>query len=313
MKTRNALIVLAVLVIGILSWTKFRDPPDVPATEEQPKPETRSRSGLLSPGLAPQLGSSSVELLGTPVPKEAQPYMAQAVQSSLMIEHELRKLPTNSVGRTLLSGLSRRLFVEDYRYAAYATGALDHNDAVEIYEQLLTNLKEKKAIDPLESVEPVLLPGTTRMADYYMPKLEDPMFKEVWEHVVQYDPVGTTDVFKDALLFAGLNSEMRAWIEEKEEERRQVIQRHAAYVNDLVNSEGLSAADRRSLFDNVDTSALRDIYNSIENNLRDYHAVQSAYRNIFTKRFWSKGVDPAVLDSLVTIDVMPIGEAVTVP
>src|SRR5262245_46220095 len=59
-----------------------------------------------------------LQMIGGSIPGDAKPYLVRAVKSAQLIEKTKREFVANSHGYQQLQALQRKLFIDDYTYAA---------------------------------------------------------------------------------------------------------------------------------------------------------------------------------------------------
>jgi hypothetical protein len=89
---------------------------------------------------------ADIEILGLAaanIPPESFGYLKQAIRTAGHIEIEKRRFSSAaSLGSNILHGLQRKLFVDDYNYAALVTGQLDLKMSDATCSNVMYNLKK---------------------------------------------------------------------------------------------------------------------------------------------------------------------------
>jgi hypothetical protein len=248
-----------------------------------------------------EAGSDPIlHLLGGTVPAEAQPYLIRAVQCAQIIEKERQVFSSNSGGPSQLDGLQRKLFMEDYAYAALATGKLDASQAGAAYEKLSANLKASPvapSVTPVKDPLPVDQYAADKLNAHYMTMFgsENDSYSNVWRAVSSFSPNATqTDLFMDALAYAALRCEAATWIETEKQHCQETLARMAKTMDDPARSA-------------VAMKSYSDLSN---NEVNDLMLLQEAYRHVFAFRFANNhGLDPIpimpVLDKIIVHNIGP--------
>lgn len=259
---------------AVLSWAK-RPGPAEPAPSSMP--------GTVREPL--------VDSLGEFASPQAEPYLVRAVQTFRFIEQVKRRFPEQSLERDLLDSLASKLFSNDYRYAARATGALDPEQAQVAYQKL------KAQADGLpDHYEPLAVftlapgPAAPLLAESHarMMTNPNPAYRRVWEIVEQYDPYANqTDLWKDALFYAASHAMLNDWM------RREMK---------LLETYTLPGADES--FRQLAEQGFRD---SVMEVLDHMTQAQAAYQEVFAERFRARGLDPELAEALKDLNMGDVG------
>ena len=302
MNSRVLWIAFAVAVIVIILVRPGRQPEPEPIQNAAPEVErqgsrvAQARPAALDlPARPPR--HPALDLLAEPAPSAAQPFIVRGIQTVQLIEQHRRRFPKDSHGARLLEGLARKLFMDDYRYAALATGEMDAAGAEAAYDALAARVSATTVypaefdmsvdLEPVELSDHDLPPLTVeRMAEHhaaFMSNAANPVYQTVWAAVEPYDPSAQTDLYKDALLFAAQHAEMTEWIDREKKELLVAIDRMGEISSDPDQFER-SMQSHREMTDRM---------------ISEYAYVQEATQQIFEERFRARGIeDPEFIQQL---------------
>lgn len=298
MKTTNLQIAACVILIIMTALVVVRitnTPPAEPAVAKDSTTLVATKSSARALAVRSSIASRAVpqdpilNLLPEQVPPASQPYIVRAIQTVQLVEQERGQFPAGSHGDRLLAGIGRKLFMDDWHYAALAMGELDPAQAEAAYQALMPNASntvERPVVtgagQPVR--EPVQLAQTqlpaaasealTEHTTGMVNATHNPVYGQVWEQVKVYDPHAQTDLFKDALLFTAMYAQMNEWIQQEAVTRAET---YAQLTQLDVNPDQL----QRSV----------ESYQDISDNFTaEYGAVQASLQNVFLERFRSRGI-----------------------
>ncbi len=309
---RTAVLVILVTVALLLVFSNKRERQKVlEAREDQTLIHTMVQAPIRRAANAerqvpsePEL-DATLQLLGEAVPAEDQPFMIRAVKSAQVIENEKRTFPKNSPGDRLLDGLQRKLFIDDYTYAALATGKMDSTRATEVFGKLVEKLRQLQHV-------PVQLPSeeaarsdnhvADRMSSHYQALLQSQNegYSNVYKTVSAFSPnVLSSDLFKDALAYVALRTEVNEWMDEEIKDRQTVLARQTEHIKNA-QLAGTSSANYEAVSQSQVANLMR---------------VQGAYHNVFSFRLADNhGLEAGpVLTELDKLKLAGVGPELIVP
>lgn len=153
MSLKKAVIICVMLIaiVGAFFWfLERKTDPQMRLDENQsnltPNPTRLSQSNNLTVAESVDRSQKNViELLGgdaRTLPADALSFMQKAVSCAILIEQRKRAFEPRSPGYVMLDGLQRKLFIDDYCYAALVTTKLDRSGVNGIYSNLLQRLAQ---------------------------------------------------------------------------------------------------------------------------------------------------------------------------
>jgi hypothetical protein len=250
------------------------------------------RASLSTPASA--MADPRLEWLAEPVPPAAQPYLIRAVETARYARREASQFSEGSHGQNLMIAVGRKLFIDDYRYAARATGTLDPERGQEVYDRFQENVTNQPIVE-VRLPEQALPPGFAAelLAEHYeaMFRNPNPVYKEIWEIIAPYDPGAETDLLKDALGYATLYMQVEEW-------RGQIV--------DMQHEEAIRSAELAQ--DPTVMQTRIDSFNELgDARLSEYVFLQAALQNLFMERFRSRGIEPEIIHSLRGLPMDGVG------
>jgi hypothetical protein len=199
----------------------------------------------------------------------------------------------------MLEGLAQKLFVDDYRYAARATGLLDPENAEKAYTDLRANLDALAKAPMVDGYSAMPAYGTIdSLSEHYAKMLEatNPAYRQVWDVVADVDPSGQTDLYKDALAYTVLHSQIDEWVEDMVAQQEKVW----SSLTEIHTGDKLT----ETIQQHIDASEVL---------VDAYRELQRAYGIIFAERFAMRGADPNLVTKLSNITASNIGPELKIP
>jgi hypothetical protein len=268
-------VVMAVLVVLVRLQSSREPETEIGESDAQPAARiVENRQSSMRPSIAkPQRKDSVLEILPTPVSSPAQTHLVWAIQSVQIVNRERQKFENGSQQERMLASLGKKLFVNDYRYAALATGAVEAEDAEPVYTAITGNMDTLPPPEQLYTPDESMA-GSPTLSERYqtLVKSSNPAYREIWSLVSHYDPAGETDLFMDALIFAAFNSSLDNLI------------RIAAESADIEESEHPQGGPGSSSW-----------------NVGSWRLAQDSLRNVFSERFNARGIDPLMIIALTQV------------
>jgi hypothetical protein len=160
------------------------------------------------------------------LPDRAQRILQNALKSFELAELEKRRAEPGSYTQTLVAGCQRKLFLDDYNYAALISGG-DGARASGVYSNLLEQAAsmsdadlERQFSEPLDQVSSSGHEGAEQMQHFYSVALSSPNpgYSNVLEalRLVAPDDPTTSDLLKDGLTYVSARTQIAREIKERE-------------------------------------------------------------------------------------------------
>jgi hypothetical protein len=233
MKTRhrNALLAIALLVLMALVLVV---PPLAQREAIAPRfPRAGIRviaiiNRLYGPTKSRAYTGPMTNFLGQSIPLPAEPYLVSAVKCARQVDAEASKYPTSSHPYQSLKALEKKLFADDYAYAALAGGSgMDRTNALAAYEKLAVQAVPDRTA-PLARI-----PEASPDLEIYYSGIVNEGRTDAYSKIVQAlgkytrkNPLAT-DLFKDAALYAGLREQANGWMKQVQSETDMLSKKQA--------------------------------------------------------------------------------------
>lgn len=207
-----------------------------------------------------------------------QSLLDRAMSTALFVEKERRMFPPNTNGERLLAGLQRKLFNDDYLYAALITDRVDPSKVETVFEGLRELMAREAATAETNMVRPSLSQASSgpavqhRWRSHYQALLEssNPGYRNVLKALDAHTSGAMdSDLFKDAALYVGLRTTLQGWGQTERQETEELIARLTEQIPD-------AELRAKSIAGYVQVSQ------DAQEHLR---SVEDAYRRIFRFRF----------------------------
>lgn len=304
------LILLSAVLVFLWSTRVFnRRDPDAITNESSPT-NSEAEPGATRVALRSSALKESTDpyeqLFDEEVPLEVRRILASSARCAKLIAQERRGFAKNSPGDRLLHGLQRKLFVDDYAYACLLTDKLDPEKAGKAYDEVTRKLEGFPDQPPVSggsgNPRPTDSVSVERMQEKYAEMLnsQNPGYSNVLTLVAGYNAsVLNTDLFKDALSYVGLQTEVRQWIDVELEDTRKSLAKLRTGIKDAAR---LASA----------VSGLEDLSQGMVN---DFQRLQASYRTVFTFRMVENhGMDGvSAVQNLDQANLPGAGPELTIP
>jgi hypothetical protein len=239
--------------------------------------------------------------LGQSVPAPAEPYLVSAVKCARQVDAEASKYPTNSHPYQLLKALEKKLFADDYAYAALAVGSgMDRTNALAAYEKLA-----EQAV-PDRTAPLARIPEASADLEVYYSGIVNEGHTDAYWNIVQAlskytrkNPLAT-DLFKDAALYAGLREQANGWIENVQAETDMLSKKHTEQL-----------ANEPTVLSNLNTGFM----GMQDQRKREFKELQESYRKVLAYRLADRHglADPTLFADLNAIQLKNAGPELVIP
>jgi hypothetical protein len=302
MKTRDKIAILAfiALVVFLVVRVAWRESA-APQPSRTTKPVSATTKRTHGPMEFKSFTGPTITFLGQTVPALAEPYLVSAVKCAKHIEEEAAKFPPNSHGYQMLKALERKLFLDDYAYAALVAGSgMDRTNGLAAFEKINEQAVPEKTA-PLGAI-----PEVAQNLSSYYGQIVNYGHTGAYSNVVSVlgkytdqNPL-ETDLFKDAALYASLREQANQWVERDQAETQRWVEHQSTVMPN-------NPAKREKL-----TSGFLALHSEEENDLRH---LQEAYRNVFTYRLTERDglTNPALFTDLDGVTLRNAGPELVIP
>jgi hypothetical protein len=298
-RNRNALLALVVIMIMLaIVMPLARREGAKPPVQSPPVSKSRvahpARHGEFRAYTGP-----TTNFLGQDVPLAAVPYLASAVRCAKQVQIETAKYPSNDSRHQMLQSLERRLFEDDYAYAALVAGGMDRTNALEAFARIDQQPVPAKGA-PLPPTE-----AATQLEHYYA-NIVDYGHSSGYSNVVQTLAKYTdrnplqTDLFKDAALIPVEENQFNGWKDRFHSE-----------------TDPMRAVQAEQFKDNPE--ALAGMQAALEAGQQGYDDTMSqlkeSYRSIFAYRLAERDglTDRSLINALAAIKLPNAGPELIIP
>ncbi len=336
--TKTALIGAALLGVAFGAWGLFAGGKTNARVEGASQGTPSAEMGRVADGARDKTQSSSAaplaltddadfQLLGqlaAKFPAESRSLFKQAVRTAGCIEIEKRKFDAKtSHGRTLLEGLRRKLFIDDFEYAALLTGKIDKSEAKPFYNLVASQLEKMPDEELLKrgygaaanSMETPSVESGKAGGGNQPPEKVAQLFRKHYALIFTGSAIGyseilqalrqhtdqdvlASDLFLDASIYVGVQTEIIDCVKQEKKENRAMDRQLLSQVKNP--TERTNIAQRSKL--------LEEAGNGL------YAGIPEALKRIFEYRLRERyQLNPAVLTSLDTCTLRQAGPELRIP